>query len=155
MYIFIFRKEKKALEEEMNRRSVRDMEARQQCFKGECEIRQLKKEMRRDKLQLKELEQQISALKSKSNLFILSNIKCINYIVIDFLIILINNTISILLVLLSKENMKDDKPLMARGVRFHENCKIEDGGNSLIKPVKKIPQQAVLNTIVCPKLEDL
>jgi len=49
----------------MNRRSVRDMEARQQCFKGECEIRQLKKEMRRDKLQLKELEQQISVLKSK------------------------------------------------------------------------------------------
>jgi len=41
------------------------MEARQQCFKGECEIRQLKKEMRRDKLQLKELEQQISVLKSK------------------------------------------------------------------------------------------
>lgn len=63
--IFCFRKEKKALEEEMNRRSIRDMEARQQCFKGECEIRQLKKEMRRDKLQLKELEQQISVLKSK------------------------------------------------------------------------------------------
>lgn len=49
----------------MNRRSIRDMEARQQCFKGECEIRQLKKEMRKDKLQLKELEQQISVLKSK------------------------------------------------------------------------------------------
>lgn len=65
MTIFCFRKEKKALEEEMNRRSIRDMEARQQCFKGECEIRQLKKEMRRDKLQLKELEQQISVLKSK------------------------------------------------------------------------------------------
>lgn len=63
----MFRKEKKALEEEMNRRSVRDMEARQQCFKGECEIRQLKKEMRRDKLQLKELEQQITMLKTKSN----------------------------------------------------------------------------------------
>lgn len=62
-----FRNEKKALEEEMNRRSVRDMEARQQCFKGECEIRQLKKEMRKDKVLLKELEQQISALKSKSN----------------------------------------------------------------------------------------
>lgn len=62
------------LEEEMNRRSVRDMEARQQCFKGECEIRQLKKEMRRDKLQLKELEQQISVLKSKSNQ------KCNNFI---------------------------------------------------------------------------
>lgn len=49
----------------MNRRSIRDMEARQQCFKGECEIRQLKKEMRKDKMQLKELEQQISVLKSK------------------------------------------------------------------------------------------
>jgi len=55
------------LEEEMHRRSVRDMEARQQCFKGECEIRQLKKEMRRDKILLKELEQQISVLKSKGN----------------------------------------------------------------------------------------
>lgn len=64
--MFNFSQEKKALEEEMNRRSVRDMEARQQCFRGECEIRQLKKEMRRDKLQLKELEQQISLLKSKS-----------------------------------------------------------------------------------------
>lgn len=64
---FYFRKEKKALEEEMNRRSVRDMEARQQCFKGECEIRQLKKEMRRDKLRLKELEQLIAELNSKSN----------------------------------------------------------------------------------------
>lgn len=50
----------------MNRRSVRDMEIRQQCYKGECEIRQLKKEIRKDKLQLKELEQQISILKSKS-----------------------------------------------------------------------------------------
>lgn len=50
----------------MNRRSIRDMEARQQCFKGECEIRQLKKEIRKDKLQLKELEQEISVLKSKS-----------------------------------------------------------------------------------------
>jgi len=70
--IIFFRKEKKALEEEMNRRSVRDMEARQQCFKGECEIRQLKKEMRRDKLQLKELEQQISVLKTKrKDIFIL------------------------------------------------------------------------------------
>lgn len=66
-YIIYIRNEKKALEEEMNRRSVRDMEARQQCFKGECEIRQLKKEMRRDKLQLKTLEQQIATLKSKSN----------------------------------------------------------------------------------------
>lgn len=65
--MYTFRNEKKLLEEEMNRRSVRDMEARQQCFKGECEIRQLKKEMRRDKLQLKELEQQISVLKSKGN----------------------------------------------------------------------------------------
>lgn len=64
---YFFRKEKKALEEEMNRRSVRDMEARQQCFKVECENRQLKKEMRRDKLQLKELEQQAIVLKSKSN----------------------------------------------------------------------------------------
>lgn len=64
---YFFRKEKKALEEEMNRRSVRDMEARQQCFKAECENRQLKKEMRRDKLQLKELEQQVIVLKSKSN----------------------------------------------------------------------------------------
>lgn len=64
--IFHFSREKKELEEEMNRRSVRDMEARQQCFKAECEIRQLKKEMRRDKLQLKELEQQLSQLKSKS-----------------------------------------------------------------------------------------
>lgn len=66
IYTYI-RNEKKALEEEMNRRSVRDMEARQQCFKGECEIRQLKKEMRKDKLQLKTLEQQITMLKSKSN----------------------------------------------------------------------------------------
>lgn len=65
--MYILRNEKKLLEEEMNRRSVRDMEARQQCFKGECEIRQLKKEMRRDKLLLKELEQQISVLKSKGN----------------------------------------------------------------------------------------
>lgn len=55
----------------MNRRSLRDMEVRQQCFKGECEIRQLKKEMRRDKLQLKELEQQIAILKSKSKNIIL------------------------------------------------------------------------------------
>lgn len=68
IYIFHFSREKKELEEEMNRRSVRDMEARQQCFKAECEIRQLKKEMRRDKLQLKELEQQLSQLKSKSKL---------------------------------------------------------------------------------------
>jgi len=73
--IIFFRKEKKALEEEMNRRSVRDMEARQQCFKGECEIRQLKKEMRRDKLQLKELEQQISVLKSKCKII---SILCLN-----------------------------------------------------------------------------
>lgn len=51
----------------MNRRSIRDMETRQQCFNSEREIRQLKKEMRRDKLQLKELEQQIHVLKSKSN----------------------------------------------------------------------------------------
>ncbi|XP_026805786.1 protein Spindly [Rhopalosiphum maidis] len=116
------RKEKKALEEEMNRRSIRDMEARQQCFKGECEIRQLKKEMRRDKLQLKELEQQISVLKSK-----LSS---------------------------SKENIGEDKRMTSKGVRFHNNCKIEDGGPSL-KLAKKIPQQAVLNTIVCPKLEEL
>ncbi|KAF0771228.1 protein Spindly [Aphis craccivora] len=116
------RKEKKALEEEMNRRSIRDMEARQQCFKGECEIRQLKKEMRRDKLQLKELEQQISVLKSK-----LSS---------------------------SKENIGEDKRITSKGVRFHNNCKIEDGGPSL-KLAKKIPQQAVLNTIVCPKLEEL
>lgn len=72
VYIFIFRKEKQALEEEMNRRSIRDMEARQQCFKGECEIRQLKKEMRKDKLQLKELEQQITLLKSKSKLIYFS-----------------------------------------------------------------------------------
>lgn len=50
----------------MNRRSIRDMEARQQCYKGECEIRQLKKEMRKDKLQIKELELKISELKSKS-----------------------------------------------------------------------------------------
>lgn len=49
----------------MNRRSIRDMEARQQCFKQECEIRQLKKEMRRDQIQLKEYEQQVSLLKSK------------------------------------------------------------------------------------------
>lgn len=55
------------LEEEMHRRSVRDMEARQQCFKSECEIRQLKKEMRRDKILLKELEQQNSVLKSKGD----------------------------------------------------------------------------------------
>ncbi|XP_025195335.1 protein Spindly [Melanaphis sacchari] len=116
------RKEKKALEEEMNRRSIRDMEARQQCFKGECEIRQLKKEMRKDKLQLKELEQQISVLKSK-----LSS---------------------------SKENIGEDKRITSKGVRFHNNCKIEDGGPSL-KQAKKIPQQAVLNTIVCPKLEEL
>lgn len=72
-FYFSFSREKKELEEEMNRRSVRDMEARQQCFKGECEIRQLKKEMRRDKLQLKELEQQLSQLKSKSKLNYESN----------------------------------------------------------------------------------
>ncbi|XP_050530918.1 protein Spindly-like isoform X2 [Daktulosphaira vitifoliae] len=117
------RKEKKALEEEMNRRSVRDMEARQQCFKGECEIRQLKKEMRRDKLQLKELEQQISALKAK-----------------------ISST---------KENHKlDDKYSSSKGVHFHENCKVEDGGPD-IKQTKKIPQPAVLNTIMFPKLEEI
>lgn len=52
----------------MNRRSIRDMEARQQCFQGECEIRQLKKEMRRDKIQLKELEQENTLLKSKRKL---------------------------------------------------------------------------------------
>ncbi|XP_050432814.1 protein Spindly [Adelges cooleyi] len=115
------RKEKKALEEEMNRRSVRDMEARQQCFKGECEIRQLKKEMRRDKLQLKELEQQITMLKTK-----ISN---------------------------SKENKNEEKSNISKGVRFHENCKIEDGGPDM-KQTKKVPQPAVLNTIVFPKLEE-
>lgn len=40
-----------------------------------------------------------------------------------------------------------------KGVRFNDNCKIDDGGPSM-KPVKNIPQQAVLNTIICPKLED-
>lgn len=44
--------------------------------------------------------------------------------------------------------------MTSKGVRFHNNCKIEDGGPSL-KLAKKIPQQAVLNTIVCPKLEEL
>ncbi|VVC25481.1 Hypothetical protein CINCED_3A012773 [Cinara cedri] len=115
------RKEKKALEEEMNRRSVRDMEARQQCFKGECENRQLKKEMRKDKLRLKELEQKISELTSKMSL--------------------------------DKENTIENKRV-AKGVRFNDNCKIEDGG-PLIKQMKKIPPTAVLNTIICPKYEDL
>lgn len=46
-----------------------------------------------------------------------------------------------------------DRP-RTKGVRFNENCKIDDGGVSM-KPVKKIPQQAVLNTIMCPKLDDL
>lgn len=55
---------------------------------------------------------------------------------------------------LSKENLKEDKH-MSRGVRFHENCKIEDGTGPMIKQVKTIPQSSVLNTIVCPKLEDL
>lgn len=62
--------------------------------------------------------------------------------------------IYIFLVNSSKENMKEDKHFMPKGVRFHENCKIEDGGPS-VKQVKSIPQQAVLNTIVCPKLEEL
>lgn len=43
---------------------------------------------------------------------------------------------------------------MLKGVRFHENCKVDDGGPSM-KQVRKIPQQAVLNTIICPKIEDL
>lgn len=54
----------------------------------------------------------------------------------------------------SKENIGEDKRMTSKGVRFHNNCKIEDGGPSL-KLTKKIPQQAVLNTIVCPKLEEL
>lgn len=53
----------------------------------------------------------------------------------------------------SKENIKEDK-YITKGVRFHENCKIEDGGPSM-KQVKKIPPQAVLNTIVCPKFEEI
>lgn len=43
---------------------------------------------------------------------------------------------------------------MAKGVRFNDNCKIEDGG-PLIKQTKQIPPKAVLNTIVCPKFEEL
>lgn len=54
----------------------------------------------------------------------------------------------------SKENISEDKHMVTKGVRFHNNCKIEDGGPSL-KLAKKIPQQAVLNTIVCPKFEEL
>lgn len=54
---------------------------------------------------------------------------------------------------MSKENINEDK-IMPKGVRFHENCKVDDGGPSM-KQVKKIPQQAILNTIFCPKLEDL
>lgn len=57
------------------------------------------------------------------------------------------------LVASSKENIKEDK-YITKGVRFHENCKIEDGGPS-VKQVKKIPPQAVLNTIVCPKFEEI
>lgn len=49
--------------------------------------------------------------------------------------------------------MKEDNHT-AKGVRFHENCKIEDGGTSM-KQAKQIPQQAVLNTIFCPKFDDL
>lgn len=54
---------------------------------------------------------------------------------------------------LSKENIKEDKHV-SKGVRFHENCKIEDGG-PMMKQVKNLPQPSVLNTIVCPKLEEL
>lgn len=54
---------------------------------------------------------------------------------------------------LCKENIKEENQTI-KGVRFHENCKIEDG-STLMKPVKKIPQQAVLNTVVCPKFEEL
>lgn len=54
---------------------------------------------------------------------------------------------------LCKENFQEENHT-TKGVRFHENCKIEDGGISM-KPAKKIPQQAVLNTIVCPKFEEL
>lgn len=57
------------------------------------------------------------------------------------------------LVSATKENIKEDKHF-SKGVRFHENCKVEDGGPSM-KQVKKIPQPAILNTIVCPKFEDL
>lgn len=54
----------------------------------------------------------------------------------------------------SKENIDEDKCIATKGVRFHNNCKIEDGGPSM-KQAKIIPQQAVLNTIVCPKFEEL
>lgn len=49
----------------MNRRSIRDMETRQQCFLKENEILRLRKEIRRDQIQLKELEQLVSLLKSE------------------------------------------------------------------------------------------
>lgn len=52
-----------------------------------------------------------------------------------------------------KENTNENKR-MAKGVRFNDNCKIEDGGPS-IKQIKQIPPKAVLNTIVCPKFEEL
>lgn len=54
---------------------------------------------------------------------------------------------------LSKENIMEDK-YVSKGVRFHENCKNEDGG-PMLKPVKNIPKPSVLNTIICPKFEDL
>lgn len=53
----------------------------------------------------------------------------------------------------SKENFKEDK-FISKGVRFHENCKIQDGGPSM-KQAKTIPPQAVLNTFVCPRFEDM
>lgn len=55
----------------------------------------------------------------------------------------------------TKENHRlDEKSNYSKGVRFHENCKIEDGGPDM-KQSKKIPPPAVLNTIVFPKLEDI
>lgn len=54
----------------------------------------------------------------------------------------------------SKENIEQDKRTTIKGVHFHNNCKIEDGG-PLLKIAKKIPQQAVLNTIMCPKFDEL
>lgn len=53
----------------------------------------------------------------------------------------------------SKENITEDK-LWTKEFYFHKNCKVNDGGLSM-KPVKKIPQPAILNTFICPKLEEL
>lgn len=49
--------------------------------------------------------------------------------------------------------MAEDKQV-SKGVRFHDDCKNEDGG-PLIKQMKNLPKPSVLNTIFCPKFEDL